>query len=128
MMVSTATGSPAFTFSAHRPSESLGVMKDGPSKRFRSEHFAPPEGDDDGGMDQSNQIPSMPDVNFKDKLLISSCFEYTKALFGSRNEFEGKSFPMSFPKGWEMEDSFLTFGNARIVTGRYHFISFPCLF
>ncbi|CAL8992704.1 unnamed protein product, partial [Prunus brigantina] len=123
-MVSTATGSPAFTFSAHRPSESLVVMKDGPSKRFRYEDFAPPEGDD-GGMDQPNQIPSMPYVNFKDKLLSYSCFEYSKAPFGSLNEFERKSFPMSFSKGWEIEDSFPTFGNAGKVTGRYHFISFP---
>ncbi|KAI5354086.1 hypothetical protein L3X38_006981 [Prunus dulcis] len=45
---SKATASPGFTFSAHRPTKS--VMKDGSSKRFRSEDFAPPEGDD-GGMD-----------------------------------------------------------------------------
>ncbi|KAL6294431.1 hypothetical protein ACE6H2_002573 [Prunus campanulata] len=54
-----AATSSGFKFSAHRPTESPVVMKDGSSKRFRSEDFAPP-GSDDGGMDQSNQIPPMP--------------------------------------------------------------------
>ncbi|CAL8995956.1 unnamed protein product, partial [Prunus brigantina] len=91
-----ATASPGFTFSAHRPTESPDVMKDGSSKRFRYEDFAPPEGDD-GGMDQSDQIPSMPEVNFKDKLLSYSCFEYIEGM-----EKDGFSIESG---DYEVEDS-----------------------
>ncbi|KAH0983221.1 hypothetical protein GBA52_010398 [Prunus armeniaca] len=75
--------------------ESPIVMKDCSSKRFHSKDFEPPEGD--GGMDQSDQIPSMPEVNFKDKLLSSSCFEYTEGM-----EKDGFSIESS---DYEVEDS-----------------------
>ncbi|BFG14285.1 hypothetical protein CerSpe_005590 [Prunus speciosa] len=88
---SKASASPGFKFSAHRPTESPVVMKDGSSKRFRSEEFAPP-GSDDGGMDQSDQIPPTPQINFKDKLLSSSCFEYTEGMEKDRFSIESGDY------------------------------------
>ncbi|KAI5350426.1 hypothetical protein L3X38_003317 [Prunus dulcis] len=61
---SKASASPSFKFLAHRPTESPVVMKDGSSKRFRSEDFSPP-GSDDGGMDHSDQIPPMPEQRWR---------------------------------------------------------------
>ncbi|KAH0972928.1 hypothetical protein GBA52_025084 [Prunus armeniaca] len=66
---SKVTASPGFTVLAHRPTESLVVLKDGASKRFCSKDFAPPEGDD-GGMDQSDQIPSRPEDFAPTKLFL----------------------------------------------------------
>ncbi|KAI5345021.1 hypothetical protein L3X38_012898 [Prunus dulcis] len=76
---SMASASPGFKFSAHWLTESPAIMKDASFKRFRLQDFAP-LGRDDGGMDQSDQIPPMLEVNFKDKLLSSSCFEYTEGM------------------------------------------------
>ncbi|KAI5340799.1 hypothetical protein L3X38_020073 [Prunus dulcis] len=55
-------------------------------------------------------------IQVRNKKLQGYCFgiveflsaSFTKAPFGSRNEFEGKSFS----KEWEMEGSFPSFGNA----------------
>ncbi|CAL8098266.1 unnamed protein product [Prunus armeniaca] len=91
-----ASASPGFRFLAHRFTKSPVVMKDGSSKRFRSEDFAT-SGRDDGGMEQFDQIPPLPEINFKDKLLSSSCFEYTEGM-----EKDGFSIEAS---DYEVKDS-----------------------
>ncbi|KAH0992249.1 hypothetical protein GBA52_003732 [Prunus armeniaca] len=100
-IVSTVTGSPASTFSAHRPSKSLVVLERW--LRFRSEDFELLEGDD-GGMDQLDQIASMPEVSQMRGTFARVCVEIDLnkpfipylVVEGTRVRVEYENLPMIF--------------------------------